>query len=78
MASPIEHFLVMLSSAIVKKHNDDDLGRFAKRVASECSSAGFPEENGFTLDHPNNKSIRKITREMDKKYKLFWYKDNNK
>tara|TARA_Y100000294_G_C8418550_1_gene281826 strand:+ start:405 stop:665 length:261 start_codon:yes stop_codon:yes gene_type:complete len=73
MASPIEHFLVILSDAIEKKHEDMDLARYAKRVAQECSGAGFPGKDGFTGDDPNNKKIAKITLELNKKYKLFPY-----
>ena len=78
MASPIEHFLVMLSTAITKKHNDEDLAFYAKRVAQECSGAGFPGKDGFTAYDPNNKKIGKITDELDKKYKLFRYEKNDK
>ncbi len=76
MASPIEHFLVILSSVISEKHKDEDLAYYAKRVASECSSAGFPGKNGFGPKDPHNKEIRKITGELDKKYKVFWYKED--
>ena len=65
MASPIEHFLVILSDAIEKKHEDMDLARYAKRVAQECSGAGFPGKDGFTGDDPNNKKIAKITLEPE-------------
>tara|TARA_B100001964_G_C13752195_1_gene387987 strand:+ start:252 stop:482 length:231 start_codon:yes stop_codon:yes gene_type:complete len=71
MASPIEHFLVILSDAIEKKHEDMDLAHYARKVAQECEHAGFPSKNGFTGEDPNNKRIAKITIELNKKYKLF-------
>ena len=74
MASPSEHFLVILSGAIEKKYEDMDLAHYAKRVAQECSGAGFPGTDGFTMSDPNNKKITKITDELDKEYKIFRYK----
>jgi len=71
MASYIEHFLVILSDAIRKKHGDEDLARYARRVAQECEHAGFPGKYGFSGEDPNNKKISKITEELNKKYKLF-------
>ena len=67
MTSPIEHFLVTLSSAIEKKHSDSDLAHYAKKVAQECSNAGFPGKDGFTMEYPNNKKIKNITEELEKK-----------
>ena len=69
MTSPIEHFLVTLSSAIEKKHGDSDLAHYAKRVAQECSGAGFPGKDGFTIENPNNKEIENITDELEKNIK---------
>ena len=69
MASPIEHFLVTLSSAIEKKHGDLDLARYAKKVAQECSNAGFPGKDGFTSEDANNKKITNITDELNKSIK---------
>jgi|ETNmetMinimDraft_20_1059909.scaffolds.fasta_scaffold32793_2 hypothetical protein len=78
MASPIEHFLVILSGAIEKKHEDMDLVHYAKRVAQECSGAGFHGKDGFGPKDPHNKKISKITDELDKKYKIFRYREDDK
>ena len=69
MASPIEHFLVTLSSAIEKKHGDLDLAHYAKRVAQECSGAGFPGKDGFTGEDSSNKKISNIADELNKSIK---------
>jgi len=78
MASPIEHFLVILSDAILKKHGESDLPNYALKVAQLCEHAGFPGENGFSIEDPNNKKIVKITTELNKKYKLFPFEKDKK
>ena len=62
MASHIEHALVVISSKVEKKYNDDDLSNLIKKLAQCCSSAGFPGEDGFTGDHKSNKEVSEITK----------------
>ena len=75
MTSPIEHSLMVLSSVLEKKHNDIELASYAARIASQCHVAGFPGKNGFTAKHPCNKEIEKITDKLDKKYKVWAYRE---
>ncbi len=66
MASNIEHSLVVLSSVIKKKYNDDNLYNIIRKLASICTDAGFPGEDGFRSDHKSNKVIAQITKEIEK------------
>ena len=76
MTSPIEHSLVVISSVVEDKHNDPELAGYLKRVASNCTKAGFPDKDGFSHLHPNNKEIEKITKEVNEKYQTFWSEKN--
>tara|TARA_X000000950_G_scaffold1022_1_gene1132 strand:- start:896 stop:1099 length:204 start_codon:yes stop_codon:yes gene_type:complete len=66
MASYIEHSLVVLSSVIKRKYNDDNLYNIIRKLASSCTDAGFPEEDGFGGNHKSNKVIAEITKEIEK------------
>ena len=66
MASNIEHSLVVLSSVIKRKYNDDNLYNIIRKLASTCTDAGFPGEDGFGGNHKSNKVIAEITKEIEK------------
>ena len=66
MASYIEHALVVVSSKIEKKYNDNELSGLIKRLAQTCYNAGFPGEDGFTGNNLSNKEIAKITKLIEK------------
>ncbi len=65
MASNIEHSLVILSSKIRKKYNDDNLYDLIRKLAQTCTDAGFPGEGGFAGDHKSNKEIAEITKMIE-------------
>jgi hypothetical protein len=65
MASNIEHSLVILSSKIKKKYNDDNLYDLIRKLAQTCTDAGFPGEGGFGGDHKSNKEIAEITKMIE-------------
>ena len=66
MASYIEHSLVVLSSVIKRKYNDDNLYNIIRKLASTYTDAGFPGEDGFGGNHKSNKVIAEITKEIEK------------
>ena len=66
MASYIEHSLVVLSSVIKRKYNDDNLYNIIRKLASTYTDAGFPGEDGFGSNHKSNKIIDEITKEIEK------------
>ena len=76
MASPIEHALVVISSVIENKNDDSSLAHYIRRLAQTCTDAGFPGKDGFTMEHPSNKEIEKITKEVNEKYQTFWSEKN--
>lgn len=66
MASNIEHSLVILSSLIKRKYNDDTICNIVRKLASACTDAGFPGVDGFGSNHKSNKVIAEITKEIEK------------
>ena len=66
MASYIEHSLVVLSSKIKNKYNDDNLYNLIRKLAQTCTDAGFPGEDGFGGDHESNKKVVEITKLIEK------------
>ena len=66
MASYIVHSLVVLSSVIKRKYNDDNLYNIIRKLASTYTDAGFPGEDGFGSNHKSNKVIAEITKEIEK------------
>ena len=66
MASYIEHSLVVLSSKIKNKYNDDNLYNLIRKLAQTCTDVGFAGEDGFGSDHKSNKVIAEITKEIEK------------
>ena len=66
---PIEHAVHLISQIVQKKYKDEKLAEQIRGVASNCNDAGQAGKDGFSVNHPQNKAITKITKIWIKEYK---------
>ena len=66
---PIEHAVMLISQIVRKKYKDERLADQIISVASNCHDAGLAGKDGFSVEHPQNKAITKITNEWINEYK---------